>query len=86
MLIIPASPGPSVTCTDIPIVDDTIVEKYEAFMVSFEVPSSTNADAGVFNTTRVVIIDNDGKFSTGSLKTYDLRFILQIVCRCKDWF
>ena len=60
-MIIPASIEPSVTCADIRIIDDTIVERSEDFRVAFEVPTGTNANAGVFNTTRVVILDNDSK-------------------------
>ena len=59
--MIPASSGPSVTCTEIPITDDFIVESDEVFRVAFEIPPGTVANAGVFNVTRVVIVDNDGK-------------------------
>ena len=55
-VIIPASPGSSRVCVDIPIVDDTIVENTEDFIVTFEGPPGTS---GTTTFTRVVIVDND---------------------------
>jgi hypothetical protein len=55
-VIIPASPGSSRVCIDIPIVDDTIVENTEDFIVTFEGPPGTS---GTTTFTRVVIVDND---------------------------
>ena len=57
-VLIPASPGSSRICVDIPIVDDIIVENPEDFIVTFEGPPETT---GVNTTTRVVIVDNDRK-------------------------
>ena len=48
------------TCTDIAITDDTIVEWNEDFHVAFEIPPGTIAKSGVFNVTRIVIVDDDG--------------------------
>ena len=48
------------TCTDIAITDDTIVERNENFHVAFEIPPGTIAKSGVFNVTRIVIVDDDG--------------------------
>ena len=52
------------TCIDIEIVDDEIVENDEDFLVTFEIPPGTNANEGGINVTRVVIVDNDSKYST----------------------
>lgn len=57
-VIIPASPGSSRICVDVPIVDDIIVENPEDFIVTFEGPPETT---GINTTTRVVIVDNDRK-------------------------
>ncbi|CAI8033561.1 FRAS1-related extracellular matrix protein 2, partial [Geodia barretti] len=59
VVIISASPEASVTCTDIAITDDTIVEWNEDFHVAFEIPPGTIAKSGVFNVTRIVIVDDD---------------------------
>ena len=64
VVVIPASLVPSRTCFDIEIVDDEIVENDEDFLVSFEIPPGTNANEGGINVTRVVIVDNDSKYST----------------------
>lgn len=61
IVTIPASESASITCFSIPITDDVIVEETEHFVIGFDVPSGTNANAGVFNLTRVIIIDNDSK-------------------------
>lgn len=61
VVLIPASPEASITCADIAITDDTIVETNEEFRVAFEIPPGTTANSGVFNVTLIVIVDNDGK-------------------------
>ena len=61
MIQIPVSSGSSRTCANIAITNDNIVENDEDFRVSFEIPSGTNANAGVLTSTRVVIIDDDSK-------------------------
>ena len=64
VVIIPASSGPSITCTDIGITDDTIVENDEEFLVSFEITPGTNANNGTITITQVVIVDNDSEHDT----------------------
>ena len=64
VVVIPASEVPSRTCFDIEIVDDEIVENDEDFLVSFEILPGTNANEGVITVTRVVIVDNDSKYSS----------------------
>ena len=61
VVVIPASPGPSETCFDIGIVDDSIVENNEDFRVSFEIPPGSNAEVGPISSTRVIIVDDDRK-------------------------
>ena len=76
MVVIPASPGPSETCFDIGIVNDSIVENNEDFRVSFVIPPGTNAEVGLISSTLVIIVDDDCK----KFKTLCLRcsFILLI--------
>ena len=61
VVVIPVSPGPSETCFDIGIVDDSIVENNEDFQVSFAIPPGTNAEVGPISSTRVIIVDDDRK-------------------------
>ena len=60
-MVIPASSVPSVTCADISITNDTIAEDDEEFLVIFDITFGSNANSGPINTTRVVIVDDDGK-------------------------
>ena len=70
VVVIPASPGPSETCFDIGIVDDSIVENNEDFRVSFEIPPGSNAEVGPMSSTRIIIVDDDRK----KFKTLYLRY------------
>ena len=52
-VIIPASPGSSRVCVDIPIIDDDIVEDIEKFIIFFENFPGTTTNTCIF------IVDND---------------------------
>ena len=56
---IPASTGPSETCFNVGIVDDSNVESDEEFLVSFLIPPGSNAQPGAVSSTCITITDND---------------------------
>ena len=58
-MTIPASNRPSEFCFDVDILDDTIVEPNEEFVLSLQVPSGADAEAGSTPSTTVTIQDND---------------------------
>lgn len=58
---IPASAGSSEVCFNIPVINDSISERDEEFLVSFQVPPDSGVKAGPLNSTRVSIIDDDSE-------------------------
>ena len=58
-MTIPASVGPSETCFEIEIIDDSVKESDEEFLVSFQIPAGSDAQAGSVSSTCVLIRDND---------------------------
>ena len=67
----PASSGPGETCFDIDIIDDSIFENDEEFLVNFQIPPGSDAQIGTVASTCVRIIDDDdGRNGTYHLKYY----------------
>ena len=60
-MTIPASNSPSEFCFGVDITDDRIVEPNEEFVVSLEVPSGTDGEAGSIASTTITIVDDDGR-------------------------
>ena len=60
-MTIPAFAGPSEVCFNIPVINDSISERDEEFLVSFQVPPDSVAHVGPLNSTRVSIIDDDSE-------------------------
>ena len=92
VVVIPASPGPSETCFDIGIVDDSIVENNEDFQVSFAIPPGTNAEVGPISSIRVIIVDDDRKEFKHYI--YDANYFIYLIfillrnpshSSCTDW-
>jgi len=49
-------------CFNIPIINDSISERDEEFLVSFQLPPDSGAQTGPLNSTSVSIIDDDSKY------------------------
>ena len=58
---IPASASPSEVCFNIQIINDSISERDEEFLVSFQLPLDSGAQVGPLNSTCVSIIDDDSE-------------------------
>ena len=56
---VPASSGPGQTCFDIDILDDSVFENDEEFLVSFQIEAGSDAQIGAVASTCVRIIDDD---------------------------
>ena len=61
VVMIPASTDLSEFCFDVDITDDSIVETNEEFVLTFQIPTGTDAEAGSTTSTTVTIVDDDGK-------------------------
>ena len=59
VILIPASSGPTENCFEVPILDDSIVEDDEEFLVNFRIASGSNAVPGSISSTCITIIDDD---------------------------
>ena len=81
-MTIPASNRASEFCFDVDIIDDDLVENNEAFVVTFQVPSGTDAEAGPTSRTSVVIIDDDGWSFTTSVCECVCMCVCVCVCLC----
>jgi hypothetical protein len=60
---VPASSGPGQTCFDIDILDDSVFENDEEFLVSFQIEAGSDAQIGAVASTCVRIIDDDDEVS-----------------------
>jgi len=49
-------------CFNIPIINDSISERDEELLVSFQLPPDSGAQTGSLNSTSVSIIDDDSKY------------------------
>jgi len=56
-----ASANPSEVCFNIQIINDSISERDEEFVVSFQLPLDSGAQVGPLNSTCVSIIDDDSE-------------------------
>ena len=54
-----ASSDPGQTCFDIDIIDDSVFENDEEFLVSFQIAAGSGAQIGAVDSTCVRIIDDD---------------------------
>ena len=59
VILIPATSGPTENCFEVPILDDSIVEDNEEFLVNFQIASGSNAVPGSVSSTCITIIDDD---------------------------
>ena len=83
VVTVPASSGPDETCFDIDIIDDSIFEYDEEFLVNFQIAPGSNAQIGTVDSTCVRIIDDDdGTNDTYHLYTYLLTDTLARLYAC----
>lgn len=61
-MTIPAPVTPTEMCFNIPIINDSISERDEEFLVSFQLSPDSGAQTGPLNSTSVSIIDDDSKY------------------------
>ena len=60
-MTIPPSNAASEYCFDVDIRDDSVVEPNEEFVLSFQVPTGIDGEAGSVTSTTVTIVDDDGQ-------------------------